>query len=103
VVAVSLQTPPVASATFVVEIASASAGTHREIARLVWPAGLSGSREVPLGVSASAAWMQNNTATWLRLSVTTSTTLTGSAWLTRPGGAVGTGSDTGDIFAGTAA
>lgn len=81
---ISLQTPPVASATFVVEVASTAAGSYREIARLVWPAATSGSRDVPLGVSSSAAWMQNTTSLWMRLSLTTVGALTGSAWLTKP-------------------
>jgi hypothetical protein len=69
--AISLQSPPVAAATFVVEVAATSGGVYREVGRLTWPAGLTGSREVPLGVSARAAWMQNNQAQWLRISLTT--------------------------------
>jgi hypothetical protein len=103
VVTISLQTPPVAAATFAIEVASTSGGTYREIARLVWPAGLTGSRDVPLGVSARAAWRQDNQAQWLRLSLTTSTAFTGSAWLTKPGGAVGTGSVPGNVLTGSAA
>jgi hypothetical protein len=103
VVAISLQTPPVGSATFVVEVSSTAAGTFREIARLAWPSGLSGSREVPLGIGSSSAWMQNNTSSWLRLSLTTTGPLTGSAWLSKPGGAVGIGADVHDVPTGAAA
>jgi hypothetical protein len=103
-VVISLQTPPVASATFVVEVASTAAGSYREIARLVWPAGLTGSRDVPLGVNASAAWMQNNTSSWVRIALTTTGALTGSAWVTKASdGGIGTGSDVGDVLTGAAA
>jgi hypothetical protein len=102
VVTISLQSPPTGAATFILEVASTSAGTYREIARLVWPAGLTGSRDVAVGVSGSAAWRQNNQADWLRLSVQTSTALTGSAWVGKPGGAVGLGSDVGDVLTGVA-
>jgi hypothetical protein len=101
-VTIALQSPPTAAATFVVEVASTSGGTYREIGRLTWPAGLIGSKDVELGVSANAAWRQNNTAQWLRLSLTTTTSLTGSAWLSKPGGAGGTGSDVGDVLTGVA-
>jgi hypothetical protein len=103
VVTISLQSPPTAAATFALEVASASAGTYREIARLTWPAGTSGSKDVPLGVSARAAWRQDTTSSWLRLSLTTTTSLTGSAWFTKPGDGPGTGSDVGDVLTGSAA
>jgi hypothetical protein len=103
-VTMSLQSPPTGAATFVVEVASTQAGPYRETARLAWPAGLSGSRDVPLGVSASAAWMQNNQSTWMRLSLTTSTALTGSAWLAKSSdGAPGRGAGPNSVFTGTAA
>jgi hypothetical protein len=103
VVTISVQSPPVAAATFVVEVASTSGGVYREIGRLTWPAGLTGSRDVPLGIAGRAAWMQNNTANWLRLSLTTTGALTGSAWLTKPGDGPGLGADVGDVLTGTAA
>jgi hypothetical protein len=83
VVTINLTTPPVASAVFVVEEASTSGGTYREVGRLTWLAGMSGPQTVPLGVSARAAWMQNNQAQWLRISLTTTGALTGSAWVTK--------------------
>jgi hypothetical protein len=101
-VTISLQSPPTGAATFLIEVASTQAGTYREIARLVWPSGMTGSKDVSLGVSGNAAWRQGNQAQWLRMSLTTGTALTGSAWLTKPGGAVGTGSDVGDVLTGVA-
>jgi hypothetical protein len=103
VVTISLQSPPTASTTFTVEEASTAGGTFTPIGRLTWPAGLIGSKDVEIGVSANAAWRQNNTAQWLRLSLTTTTSLTGSAWLSKPGGAGGTGSDVNDVLTGSAA
>jgi hypothetical protein len=83
-VTVALQTPPVASAVFALEIASTQNGTYSEIGRLVWPAGLAGSKHVEVGVSPALAQRLNNQAAWLRLSLTTSGPLTGSAWLSKP-------------------
>jgi hypothetical protein len=103
VVTIALQSPPTASATFLIEVASTSGGVYREVARLVWPAGLTGSRDVPLGVSANAAWRQDNTAQWLRLSLTTTGALTGSAWLTKPADGPGLGAGPNAILTGTAA
>jgi hypothetical protein len=104
VVIISLQSPPTGTATFAIEVASTSGGVYREIARLVWPAGLTGARDVPLGVSARGAWLQNTTSAWLRLSLTTTGALTGSAWLMKPtDGGIGTGADVGDVLTGTAA
>ena len=92
-VTIALQTPPVASATFVVEVASTQGGVYSEVGRLTWPAATTGSRQVPLGVSASSAWVKNNQAAWLRLSLTTTGALTGSAWLAKPSdGSFGLGS-----------
>ena len=92
-VVVSLQTPPVASATFLVEVASTQGGTYSEVGRLVWPAGLAGSQAVGVGVSPSLAQRLNTTSAWLRLSLTTAGALTGSAWLTKPSdGSFGLGS-----------
>jgi hypothetical protein len=103
-VTVTLQTPPVAGATFVAEVASTQAGVYSEVGRLVWPAGLSGSRSVGFGVSPSLAQRLNTTSAWLRLSLTTTGAFTGSAWLSKPSdGGPGTGADVGDIFTGAAA
>jgi hypothetical protein len=102
-VTISLQSPPTGTATFVIETASTSGGTFREIARLAWPSGFIGSQNVPLGVSSSAAWRQNNQAQWLRLSLATTGALTGSAWLGKPGGAVGVGAGPNQVLTGTAA
>jgi hypothetical protein len=83
-VTINLQTPPAASATFALEIAATPNGTYSEIGRLVWPAGLSGSKTVEVGVNAALAQRLNNQAAWMRLSLTTSGPLTGSAWLSKP-------------------
>ena len=61
-VTIALQTPPVAACTFTVEVASTQGGSYAEIGRLVWPAATSGSKQVPLGVSASRAQQLNNPA-----------------------------------------
>jgi hypothetical protein len=102
-VTISLQSPPTGAATFVVEVASTQAGSYREIARRAWPPGLTGSQDVPLGVSGSAAWQQDATSTWMRLSLTTSTSLTGSAWLTKPSDGPGLGAGPNPILTGSAA
>jgi hypothetical protein len=87
-------TPPAAAATFVLSVASTQNGTYSEIARLVWPAGSSGSRQVPVGVSGALAQILNNQAAWVRASVTLSGPLTlAGSWLsTRSDGGPGLGS-----------
>src|SRR4029453_4191020 len=80
---IHLLTPPAASATFTVEVASTSGGTYSPIGVHVWPAGVSGSRQLALGVNSSLAHKLNTTSLWLRLSLTTTGALTGSAFLTK--------------------
>ena len=82
VVTIAVQVPPVASAVFAVEVASTQAGDFPVHPRLAWPAAMSGARHVAAGASASAAQLLSNTSAWIRLSLTTTGALTGSAWLT---------------------
>lgn len=82
---VHVSVPPAAAATFVLAVASTSGGTYSEIARLAWPAGTTGAQQVPVGVQGNMAQFRNNTALWVRVSVTTSGALTMSgSWLTTP-------------------
>ncbi len=79
-----MTTPPVGACTFTLAVASTSAGTYSVINTFTWPAGLSGSRQVPVGVGGNLAAILNNQAAWVRVSVTTTGafTLAGS-WLTK--------------------
>jgi hypothetical protein len=45
---VALTVPPSAAATFTLAVASTQAGSYSTIATLVWPAGTSGSKQVPI-------------------------------------------------------
>lgn len=95
---IHLSSPPSSSCTFVVEVASTSGGVYSPIASLVWPAGLTGAKQVALGVNGSVAASVNNTSQWMRLSLVTTGALTGSAWLTKPtDGGPGFGMDPGDL------
>ena len=82
---VSMLTPPSAAATFTLAVASTQNGTYSPIATLVWPAGTSGSKQVPVGVQGHLAQVLNNQAAWVRASVTLSGPLTlAGSWLTKP-------------------
>jgi hypothetical protein len=102
---VSMLTPPAASASFRLSVASTEAGIYSTIATLTWPAGSSGSRQVPLGVSGALAWMLNNTSLWVRASVTLTGPLTlAGSWLTKASdGGPGLGSGPNQVLTGTAA
>jgi hypothetical protein len=80
---IHLLTPPVASAVFTLEVASTQNGVYSASAVITWPAGVSGSKQLALGVNGSRAWMANNQSLWVRLSLTTAGALTGSAWLSK--------------------
>jgi hypothetical protein len=82
-VIVHMLTPPVASATLTLEVASTQNGVYSPITSVVWPAGVSGSKQLPIGANSSRAWIANNQAIWARLSVTTTGAFTGSAWVTK--------------------
>jgi hypothetical protein len=82
---VALTVPAAASATFTLAVATTQNGTYTPISTLVWPAGTSGSKQVPLGVSARLAQLLNNQAAWVRASVSLSGPLTlAGSWLTKP-------------------
>jgi hypothetical protein len=101
---IHLLTPPVASAVFTVEVAATQNGVYSASAVVTWPAGVAGARQLTLGVNGSRAWMANHQSLWVRLSLTTSGALTGSAWVTKAAdGGIGTGSDVGDVLTGAAA
>jgi hypothetical protein len=92
---VSMLTPPSASALFTLSISTTQLGVFGDIiCRLTWPAGSSGSRQVPVGVSGALAQILNNQAAWVRASVTLSGPLTlAGSWLsTRSDGGPGLGS-----------
>lgn len=96
---IAMLTPPAAAATFVLEVASTQAGVYSPIATHVWPAGVAGSKQLQLGANSSIARVVNNTSVWLRLNLTTTGALTGSAWLTKPtDGGPGLGTEPGDIL-----
>ena len=80
---VHLLTPPVASAVFTVEVAATQNGVYSASAVVTWPAGVAGSKHLALGVNGSQAWMANTQSLWVRLSLTTSGALTGSAWVSK--------------------
>ena len=63
--------PPVASATFRLQVASTSGGTYSTMATLVWPSGTAGTKQLRVGVSGHLAWILNTTSVWIRASVTT--------------------------------
>ena len=82
---VSMLIPPAASALFRLSVAATEAGVYTEIARLSWPAGSSGSKQVPLGVSGHLAHVLNNQAAWVRASITLTGPLTlAGSWLSKP-------------------
>src|SRR4029453_3890298 len=66
---IHLLTPPVASAVFTLEVASTQNGVYSASAVITWPAGVSGSKQLALGVNGSRAWMANNQSLWVRLSL----------------------------------
>jgi hypothetical protein len=81
---VHMLTPPSASCTLTVEIASTAGGVYSPITSIPWPAGVAGSRQVAFGVHSALAKVLNTTSAWMRLSLATTGALTGSAWLTKP-------------------
>jgi hypothetical protein len=79
---VHVSVPPVASCTFTLQVATTTAGPWQTISTLAWPAGLTGARQVSVGVSARLASYLNFTAAYVRASVTTSGALTlAGSWL----------------------
>ena len=81
---VSMLVPPSAAATFTLAVATTQNGVYTVISTCVWPAGSSGSRQVPVGVSGNLAQVLNNTSVWVRASVTLSGPLTlAGSWLSK--------------------
>jgi hypothetical protein len=82
---IAVSTPPVAAATFTLAVSNLQAGTYTTIASLVWPAGTSGSKQLPLGLQGHLAQVYDSDAVWLRCSVFTTGALTlAGSWLTKP-------------------
>jgi hypothetical protein len=102
---VHVSVPPVASCTFVLAIATTTAGPWQTISVLQWPAGVVGARQVSLGASARLASYLNWSAAYLRVSVTTAGALTlAGSWLGKAvDGGPGLGSGPNTVFTGTAA
>jgi hypothetical protein len=102
---VHVSSPPVASCTFTLQVATSTAGPWSTISTLAWPAGLTGARQVSLGVSARLAQVLHWSAAYLRMSVTTAGALTlAGSWLGKPtDGGPGLGSGPNQVFTGSAA
>ena len=82
--AVHVAVPPVAAASFALQIASTTTGTWRTIATCPWPAGRTTAQTVPIGVSANLSAHLDLTAAFLRVSVALAGPLTMSgSWLTK--------------------
>ena len=88
----AMTVPPAAAVTLVLEAATLAAGTYVELARLVWPAGLTGSRSVKLGLQGNLSLAQSGTHRYVRVTTTQSGSWAGSSFLTKPGGAPGVAS-----------
>ena len=87
---VSMLTPPASPATFTLAVSTTQNGAYSVISTLVWPAGSSGSKQVPIGVSGHLAHVLNNQSAWVRASVTVSGLLTlAGSWLTKESGSAG--------------
>jgi hypothetical protein len=81
---IALSTPPVAAVTFVLDASAVLAGPYVELARLVWPAGLTGSRAVEGGVASSLSGAVSASHRFLRVSTTQTGAFTGTSYLTKP-------------------
>jgi hypothetical protein len=90
---ISVLTPPVGAATFTLAVSNLAAGTFTTIATCVWPAGTSGTKNLPLGMGGNLAQALDNDAAWLRCSVQTAGSLTlAGSWLSKAvGGTIGLG------------
>jgi hypothetical protein len=89
---ISMLVPPVAAATFTLQVSNLAGGTFTTIATCVWPAGTSGSKQLPIGQGGNLAQVLDNDSVWLRCSVTTAGALTlAGSWLSKVGGTIGLG------------
>jgi hypothetical protein len=89
--AITLTIAPVAAVKFILEASTLVSGPYTEVARLVWPGGVTGNRSVDVGVGSSISGAVSPAHRWLRVSTTQSGAFTGSSWLSKPGGAFGLG------------
>jgi hypothetical protein len=96
--ATTLTIAPAASVTFVLEASTLAAGPYTEVARLVWPAGVTGNRQVDVGVAASISGAVSPAHRFVRVSTVQSGSFTGSSWLSKPGGAFGLGNKPGSTI-----
>src|SRR5262245_42436088 len=81
---ISMVVPPAAAATFSLAVSNVQGSGFTTIATFQWPAGTSGSKQVPIGLGGNQAWVLDNDSLWLRCSVTTAGSLTlAGAWLTK--------------------
>ena len=83
-------TPPAASVSFRLQVATTSGGVYSTISTHIWPAGTTGSKVLQLGAGGNMAAIVNNSSVWVRASVTLTgpVTMNGS-WLTKASGAAG--------------
>jgi hypothetical protein len=95
----NLTQPPAAPVTFVLEAATLVGGTYTELARLVYPGGVTGNRSVDLGACTSLSGALSGTHRWLRVTTVQSGSFTGSSWLSKPGGLFGLASKPGATVA----
>ena len=91
---ISVLIPPVASCTFTLAVSTTQNGTFTTIDTFPWPAGVVGSRQVPVGAGGNAAQVLAQASAWLRASVAMSGPLTlGGSWVSKQGaGGPGLGS-----------
>jgi hypothetical protein len=80
---------------YILEASTLVNGTYTELARLPWPAGLTGRQVVDVGVASSLSGAVSSSHRWLRVSTVQSGAFTGSSWLSKPGGAFGLASKPG--------
>jgi hypothetical protein len=96
--ATTLTVPPVASVTFTLESATLAAGPYTELARLVWPAGVTGNRSIEVGVASSLAGAVSPAHRFVRVSTVQSGSFTGSSWLSKAGGSFGLADKPGSLL-----
>jgi hypothetical protein len=102
---IAMAEPPTASATFVLQVSDTATGSFTTVATCVWPAGTSGTRNLPLAMSGTVARAFDNDSLWLRCSVTTAGALTlAGVWLSKAAdGGAGLGAVPKDVLTGAAA
>jgi hypothetical protein len=96
--ATTLTIAPAASVTFTLESATLAAGPYTEVARLVWPAGVTGNKSIEVGVAGSLSGAVSPSHRWLRVSTTQTGAFTGTSYLSKSGGAFGLGTKPGSTI-----